>query len=179
VTLTDSSLDNGSAPLPREALAGQDLPGRPCPAASALALIGEKWSLLALREVFYGNHRFNDIVRNTGAPRDRLAARLKALVEAGVLERREYSSSPLRYGYHATRAGAELAPVMRALVQWGNTWAVDEPRVTLKHHDHDFDPEYVCRTCGEELKGRDVSVHILGTKWEKAGPVTDSSPAAG
>jgi len=177
VTVIDH-VDNGTAPLPREALAGHNLPGRPCPAASALALVGEKWSLLALREVFYGNHRFNDIARNTGAPRDRLAARLKALVDAGILERREYSTSPARYGYHVTRAGAELAPVLRSLVTWGNKWAVDEPRVILKHHDHDFEADDRCRTCGERVKGRDMSIHVLGDRWDESGPVGDEGQPA-
>ena len=171
--------DNGTAPLPLQALAGQDLPGRPCPAASALALVGEKWSLLALREVFYGNHRFNDIARNTGAPRDRLAARLKALVEAGILERREYCSSPARFGYHVTRAGAELAPVLRSLVTWGNKWAVEEQRVALMHHDHDLDPQDQCRTCGEAVRGRDVSIRVRGESWDEAGPVSDAERPAG
>jgi DNA-binding HxlR family transcriptional regulator len=172
-------VDNGTAPLPSEALAGQDLPGRPCPAASALALVGEKWSLLALREVFYGNHRFNDIARNTGAPRDRLAARLKALVDAGILERREYSTSPARYGYHVTRAGAELAPVLRSLVTWGNKWAVEEQRVVLRHHDHDFEAEEHCHTCGEEVRGRDISIGIVDPGWEKTGPAADIEQPAG
>src|SRR6476646_737026 len=66
------------------------LPGRPCSIAAALDLIGDRWSLLAIREVMFGNHRFSEIARNTGAPRDRLAARLKTLVDAGVLERRQY-----------------------------------------------------------------------------------------
>ena len=74
-----------------------------------MALIGEKWSMLALREVFLGNHRFNDIARNTGAPRDRLAARLRALEAAGILERREYATAPgpLRLPPDAGRQGAE------------------------------------------------------------------------
>jgi DNA-binding HxlR family transcriptional regulator len=172
-------LDNGTAPLPRDALAAHDLPGRPCPAASALALVGEKWSLLALREVFYGNHRFNDIARNTGAPRDRLAARLKALVEAGILERREYSTSPARYGYHVTRAGAELAPVLRSLVAWGNKWAVDEQRVALMHHDHEFEVDERCRTCGEQVRGRDMSIRVLDEEWENAGPAEVIAEPAG
>ena len=72
------------------------LPGRPCSIAAALQVLGEKWALLAVRELFYGNHRFDRIVRNTGAPRDRLTARLRALEEAGVIERRAYSDAPRR-----------------------------------------------------------------------------------
>jgi uncharacterized protein (TIGR00369 family) len=62
-----------------------DLPGRPCPIAAALELVGERWALLIVRELALGNSRFDDIVRGTGAPRDRVAARLKALDEAGEL----------------------------------------------------------------------------------------------
>jgi DNA-binding HxlR family transcriptional regulator len=159
-------LENGAAPLPREALDEETIPGRPCPVAATLALVGEKWSLLALREVFYGNHRFNDIARGTGAPRDRLAARLKALVDAGVLERRAYSENPVRYGYHLTPAGAALSPVLRELVRWGNTWALEQPRVAIRHHDHELDAMEICRTCGEQVHRRDLSLQSLAPHWE-------------
>ena len=85
-----------------------DLPGRPCPAAAALELVGDRWSLLVVREVSFGAHRFTRIQEGTGAPRDRLAARLKSLVEAGVLRRERYCDTPERYEYHLTdgRPGA-------------------------------------------------------------------------
>lgn len=85
------------------------------------------------REIFYGNQRFDQIVRNTGAPRDRLAARLRTREEAGVVERRAYSERPLRYEYQLTEAGPDLAPVMRALPAWGDRWAVDAPPVAFRH----------------------------------------------
>ncbi len=167
-------IDNGGAPLPSELLAGADLPGRPCPIASTLAIVGEKWSLLALREVSLGNHRFTDIARNTGAPRDRLAARLKALVEGGILERREYSTNPARFGYHLTPAGKALTPVLRALVTWGNTWALEQPAMTLRHRhsdgDHDLELLETCGVCGERVRARDVSVEVRRPGWEVTGP---------
>ena len=83
-----------------------ELPGRPCPAAAALELVGERWSLLVVRELSFGKTRFGDIVRGTGAPRDRVAARLKALEEAGVVEREAYQDSPVRWDYRLTEAGA-------------------------------------------------------------------------
>src|SRR6201999_3004584 len=86
--------------------------GRPCSIAAALELVGDRWSLLIVREVHFGNHRFSELARYTGAPRDRLAARLKALVGAGILERREYQESPPRSGYHLTAAGRDLVPVL-------------------------------------------------------------------
>jgi DNA-binding HxlR family transcriptional regulator len=100
-----------------------DLPGRPCPIAAALEVVGDRWSLLAVREVWMGNHRWSEILAGTGAPRDRLAARLKALVEAGVLERRQYQDSPPRCDYHLTDSGEQLIPVLTALKEWGREWA--------------------------------------------------------
>jgi len=109
----------------------ETLPGRPCPIAASLELVGERWSLLVVREVSLGNHRFSEIARGTGAPRDRLSARLTALVDAGVLERRPYSTTPPRSGYHLTAAGRDLVPVLQGLLQWGNRWLVEEPPVVL------------------------------------------------
>ncbi|WP_051969895.1 winged helix-turn-helix transcriptional regulator [Kitasatospora azatica] len=146
-------------------------PGRPCSIAAALQILGEKWALLAVREIFYGNRRFDRIVRNTGAPRDRLTARLRALEEAGVLERRRYQERPARYEYHLTQAGRELAPVTQALLVWGDRWAVDEPPVTLCHHDHALDAAWVCRDCGEEVRQGEIGLEIHSPGWQREGPV--------
>jgi DNA-binding HxlR family transcriptional regulator len=132
------------------------LPGRACSIAAALEVVGDRWSLLAVREVSFGHHRFSEILEGTGAPRDRLSARLKALVAAGVLERRQYREAPARFDYHLTRAGRDLLPVLRALMAWGDRWVVDEPPVTLLHHDHELAAQTVCRTCGEPVHGGDV-----------------------
>ncbi len=137
------------------------LPGRPCTIAAALELVGERWSLLVVREVSLGNSRFSDIARGTGAPRDRLTARLNALVAAGVLERRRYSDSPPRSGYHLTASGRDLLPVLQALLQWGDRWAAEEPPVRLEHAPHSHaahqvDAEWVCRTCGEPVTASHV-----------------------
>lgn len=106
-----------------------DLPGRPCPIAAALELVGERWSLLVVREIALGAHRFDAIVRGTGAPRDRIAARLRALDAAGVLNRVPYQSTPPRAEYHLTDSGRALIPVLDALLTWGRTHAVatDDP----------------------------------------------------
>ena len=139
---------------------GTDLPGRSCSIAAALQVVGDRWSLLAVREVSFGNHRFNEILAGTGAPRDRLTARLKALVAAGVLERRQYSSAPPRFDYHLSRAGRDLLPVLRSLMEWGDRWAVEEPPVTLLHHDHALQAQLVCRTCGEPVREADLHRHL-------------------
>lgn len=148
------------------------LPGRPCSAAAALELIGDRWSLLAVREVMFGNRRFSEIARNTGAPRDRLAARLKVLVEAGVLERRQYQQSPPRSDYHLTAAGRALAPVLQALLDWGDEWAVDSPPISLRHHDHMLRASWVCSECGEPVHRGDVHRQMNVPGWDLAGPVS-------
>ena len=114
-------------PMPAFALA--DLPGRPCPIAGALELVGERWALLIVRELALGNSRFENIVRGTGAPRDRVTARLKALDEAGVIHRIPYRAAPPRFDYQLTDAGRALLPVLDALLAWGLDHAVgsDDP----------------------------------------------------
>ncbi len=129
-----------------------DLPGRPCPIAGALEVVGDRWALLVVREVWFGAHRFTDIARGTGAPRDRLAARLNDLVAVGVLERRQYSDAPPRSDYHLTESGRDLVPVLQALLQWGDRWVAEErpPRVHGPD-EHALDAELACRTCGEPV----------------------------
>jgi DNA-binding HxlR family transcriptional regulator len=75
------------------------------------------------REVSFGAHRFTRIQEGTGAPHDRLTARFRTHVDAGVLRRERYPDSPERYEYHLTEAGQELVPVIRALRAWGERWA--------------------------------------------------------
>ncbi len=152
-------------------LAQPELPGRPCSIARALDVVGEKWALLAIREISFGNRRFNEIARNTGAPRDRLAARLHSLVEAGILERREYQSTPSRADYHLTAAGRDLIPVLRALVAWGDRWISREPPATLMHGDHELELVQACGHCGARAPGS-VSVRVNSPGWDLHGPVT-------
>ncbi len=133
-----------------------ELPGRACSIAAALSVVGDRWSLLAVREVSFGNHRFNYILEGTAAPRDRLTARLKAMEAAQQLEPRQYQDAPPRFDYHLTPAGKDLLPVLRELMAWGDRWVVDEPSVTLMHHDHPLDARTVCGTCGEPVRSGTV-----------------------
>src|ERR1051326_4581484 len=91
---------------------------RACSIARTLEIVGEKWALLAVREIFLGNRKFDEMVRNTGAPRDTMAARLRVLVAAGILERRQYSEHPPRHEYRLTPAGRDLYPVILTLMRW-------------------------------------------------------------
>jgi DNA-binding HxlR family transcriptional regulator len=130
---------------------------RPCSIASALSFLGEKWSLLVIRELALGVHRFDQIQRNTGAPRDILASRLRRLEAAGVLEKRQYQERPARFGYHLTEAGGELRPILLSIAQWGDRWAAP-PRVTTWVHTcgEEADVVHTCRACGEEITGYDL-----------------------
>ena len=92
---------------------------RVCSIADALEVVGERWSLLVLRELGFGVHRFKDIQINTGAPRETLALRLRKLEEAGIIERRRYSDHPPRDEYVLTPVGQDLDPVLKALREWG------------------------------------------------------------
>ena len=132
---------------------------RPCSIARTLDIVGEKWALLAIREVFLGNHRFDDIVHRTGAPRDTLTARLRTLVSAGVLERRPYSEHPARFEYHLTDAGRDLYPVIITLMRWGDKHLAGEdgPPLILEHRcGHRLEAQLVCQACGEELDPADT-----------------------
>jgi len=135
---------------------------RPCSVAAALEVIGERWALLVIRELAWGVHRFDEIARNTGAPRDILTNRLRRLEAAGVIERRQYQERPVRFDYHLTRAGHELRPVLLSLMQWGDRWAVDAPSVEFTHScGEQLDLQHTCRACGGEVTGFDLKARIL------------------
>ncbi|MFC6599922.1 winged helix-turn-helix transcriptional regulator [Kitasatospora paranensis] len=123
---------------------------RECSIARTLDVVGEKWSLLALREVFFGERRFEQIVANTGAPRDILTARLRKLTDAGVLDRVQYSERPPRFEYHLTQAGRDLQPVLLTLMHWGDRHlAGGQPPPTVWTHTcgHTLTPRVTCESC--------------------------------
>jgi DNA-binding HxlR family transcriptional regulator len=135
---------------------------RPCSVAAALGLIGEKWSLLVIRELAFRVHRFDAIARNTGAPRDILTNRLRRLEAAGVLEKRQYQERPPRFEYHLTQAGNELRPVLLSIAQWGDRWAVDEPVTAFVHTcGAEVELAHTCRACGGEVTGLDLRARRL------------------
>ena len=130
---------------------------RECSIARTLEIIGEKWALLVVREVFLGNRRFDEMVRTIGAPRDTLAARLRSLVGAGILERRQYSEHPARYEYRLTEAGVDLYPVILTLMRWGDEHLAGDygPPMVLEHRcGHRLVAKVVCEACGEPAEAR-------------------------
>jgi DNA-binding HxlR family transcriptional regulator len=133
---------------------------RTCSVARTLEVVGEKWALLAIREVFLGSRRFEEMVQNTGAPRDTLAARLRTLVAHDILERRRYSDHPPRDEYVLTPAGRDLYPVIIALMKWGDLHRPLEggPPMVLDHDcGHRLDPQWDCAHCGKQIDPRQVT----------------------
>ncbi len=125
---------------------------RPCSLAAALEVLGERWSLLAPREIGYGVHRFARIAGYTGASRDILTDRLRKLEAAGIIERRQYSEHPPRHEYHVTEADRELLPITLALSDWGDRWAVDTPFLTRRHScGEPLQVGVVCHHCGQPV----------------------------
>jgi DNA-binding HxlR family transcriptional regulator len=125
--------------------------------ARTLDIVGEKWALLAIREVFLGNRRFDEMIRRTGAPRDTLAARLRTLTGAGILERRPYSGHPARFEYRLTDAGRDLYPVIASLMRWGDRYLAgdDGPPLVLQHRcGHRLVTQLVCEACGEPVEAQ-------------------------
>jgi len=153
---------------------------RPCSIADALAVVGEKYSLLVLREVCLGNGRFDQLVRNTGAPRDVLATRLRRLTDAGILTKRAYSERPQRYEYRPTRAGLELEPVLMTLMAWGDRHlrtAADRPMVIEHVCGHELMAAVTCSACGENVRHEDLTAHPQAPGWTVSGPVTEPAGA--
>jgi len=135
----------------------------PCSIARTVAVIGDRWTLLILRECFLRTRRFEAFQASLGITRHLLAERLKKLVRFGVLRRVPYQDAPKRYEYILTQKGLDLFPIMMTIVHWGNTHMVDERGRPLLHEHLGcgklFDPVIVCSECHEPLMPREVHVH--------------------
>ena len=140
---------------------------RPCPVAAALAVVGERWSLLVVRELFYEVRRFDRIAQATGAPRNILASRLRDLEEEGVVARSLYSRRPPRYEYHLTRSGRDLLPAPLALRAWGEEHTTRPFPELLhrggQHTQHPLHVTTVCVTCGERVHADDITAPQSGS----------------
>src|SRR3954451_7206267 len=130
-----------------------------CSAARTLETVGERWTLLIVRDALLGVRRFDDFQRSLGIARNVLTDRLGRLVDEGVLERRAYSEKPLRHEYRLTDKGRDLWPVVHALVSWGDRHEAPEgPPVRFAHRDCGgvVDARRMCERCGAALEVRDV-----------------------
>ncbi len=137
-----------------------DYEGQICSVAKTMELIGERWSVLIIRDVFQGRRRFSEMQKGMGIARNVLASRLQRLVDAGILERRLYSEQPERYEYFLTEKGLDLWPAMVALMHWGDKHLPlpGGPPVRLVHRGEcggEIDDRRICTRCGKHLNVRE------------------------
>lgn len=140
---------------------------RICSIARTLELIGARWTLLAVRELLLGNHRFEEIARSTGAPRDILTARLRKLESDGLVVRVQYEERPPRFEYHLTDLGRSLWPVLATLREFGDRHLTDAsgPPTVFRHTcGSAYRAAVVCTACGEVARSEDLGVDTGDTR---------------
>ena len=131
-----------------------------CSVARALSIIGDRWTLLVLRDAFLRTRRFEDFQAHLGLTRHRLADRLRKLVAHGILERVRYQDRPPRFEYRLTEKGRDLYPVIVSLVAWGDRWMADAAGVPIElvHRacGQHVTPSLACPACGARVTARDM-----------------------
>lgn len=140
----------------------RDIGDTTCSVARTLSVVGDRWTLLILREAFLGTRRFEAFRAHLGITRHLLTERLAVLVREGVLRRARYQEHPPRDQYRLTDKGLDLYPVIVGLTRWGDRWmagAAGAP-VELVHRScqHVILPELACPACGEAVTARDMQV---------------------
>ena len=137
----------------------RDYTGQNCSIAATLELIGERWTLLIIRDAFLGLRRFDDFQADLGIARNVLQARLERLIEQGLLRRVQYQDRPPRFEYRLTAKGVELWPVLVALMKWGDKHAAPAgPPLLLRHVDcgGEVDDHRICTKCSTPLQPNQV-----------------------
>ncbi|MGF6283470.1 winged helix-turn-helix transcriptional regulator [Pseudomonas silensiensis] len=132
-----------------------------CPISRAEAIVGDRWTVLVLRELFMGSHRFDEIQAQTGGTPQMIAARLKNMEADGLVARRPYNERPPRYEYHLTPKGQAFYSVVLALRAWGETWckSPEEGLAVVYTHKTCGQPAGLgplCEHCGELLRREEL-----------------------
>ncbi len=129
-----------------------------CSVAQTLDVVGEWWTLLVVRNLMWGQHRFEAIQADLGIARNILSDRLVTLVAHDIVQRVKYQDHPERFEYHLTAKGRELFPVIAALMAWGDKWAapMGAPVHLVHTCGHTVTPTVVCDDCGQPLHLGDV-----------------------
>jgi DNA-binding HxlR family transcriptional regulator len=145
----------------------RDYPTQYCSMASTLEIIGERWTILIVRDIFLGVRRFDDLQRKLGVARNILQTRLERLVDHGILVKRPYQERPVRYEYRLTAKGADLWPVLVSLLHWGDRHAIDgEPPVVLVHREcgGELDDRRRCVACGADVSVTEAQAVRTGAR---------------
>jgi DNA-binding HxlR family transcriptional regulator len=137
-----------------------ELEAQACSLARTLAVVGDRWTLLILRDCFLRVRRFDDFQTRLGIGRPILSDRLQKLTAAGILERVAYQQNPVRHEYRLTAKGLDLYPVVLSIVHFGDVHLAGEAGRPLLHRHlacgHVFDPVMTCSVCGEAVSPREV-----------------------
>ncbi len=145
----------------------RDYPTQYCPVASTLEIIGERWTILILRDVFMGIRRFEDLQRDLGVARNVLQTRLELLVDNGILHKRPYQERPVRQEYRLTEKGADLWPVLVSLLKWGDKYALEGERPIILQHracGGELDDRRRCEACGADVAVSDAVAIRTGAR---------------
>ena len=157
----------------------RDYPDQNCSIAKSLELIGERWTLLIVRDVMNGNRRFGELQSSLGVARNVLSARLQRMVDEEILERRAYQESPPRYEYLLTEKGLDLWPALIALLNWGDRYSAgpEGPPKLIVHKEcgGQVSERGICESCGKLLHARDAR-QVPGPGRERA--LADEAAAA-
>jgi DNA-binding HxlR family transcriptional regulator len=137
-----------------------ELEDEKCPVARAMSVIGDRWTVLILRDCLRGVSRFDEFQRRLDCSRAIIADRLAHLVDSGVLKRERYEAHPPRYDYRLTDMGRALGPVLMTMSAWGERWIpkAGGHRVVRRHTacGHAFQPVLQCSECGEPIEAGEV-----------------------
>jgi DNA-binding HxlR family transcriptional regulator len=162
---------------------GNKYDGQECSIARSLELIGERWTLLIIRDAFLGIRRFDDFQRSLGVARNVLQGRLERLVDGGILERVRYQERPERFEYRLTEMGIDLWPVVVSLLHWGDKHLASEdgPPVIMEHRDcgGGVNEHRICDRCGVLLGPRDVRARRRGQAAREPAASQRAAAAAG
>jgi DNA-binding HxlR family transcriptional regulator len=134
-----------------------------CSIAKTLEIVGDRWTMLVIRDAFSGIRRFDDFHRSLGIARTVLTDRLCRLVEEGLLVKVRYQERPSRFDYRLTEKGTDLWPALMALLTWGDRYAINgPPPVVVVHREcgGGVDERRMCARCGAALGPRDVQTEV-------------------
>ncbi|WP_420878483.1 winged helix-turn-helix transcriptional regulator [Rhodococcus opacus] len=131
------------------------------------SVVGERWTMLILRECFRGHRRYEHFRTKLGIGSNVLNDRLRVLTEEGILDRLPYQERPVRHEYRLTKKGQDLYPVLLALMSWGDMYKNETPPVRLIHSTcgHEAQPQMTCSYCGERIAWREMAADIHPDAW--------------
>jgi len=135
-----------------------------CSMARTLAIVGDRWTFLIIRDITLGNRRFTSLHKALGITKHRLTDRLTRLIEHGVVYKQCYDEARQRFEYRLTEKGLDLYPVLMTIVQFGNKWEADEDGVPLEHVHKTCgavtQPYLACSECHEPIHAREVRAQL-------------------